>query len=134
MWRFNQVRAITVLKARYFRLLDTKDWDRFAQLFTPDVEVDVTGEGMELLQGVDAFVATLQEQLAGAVTVHHGHMPEILLTSPLNHARGIWAMEDEIWWPEGSPVRHMEGAGHYHETYVRNAAGWRISSMRLTRL
>jgi hypothetical protein len=28
----------------------------------------------------------------------------------------------------------MKGAGHYHETYVRNAAGWRISSMRLTRL
>jgi hypothetical protein len=28
----------------------------------------------------------------------------------------------------------MHGYGHYHETYVRLADGWRIKSIRLSRL
>jgi hypothetical protein len=71
--------------------------------------------------------------LESVVTVHHGHMPELRLTSPTT-ATGVWAMEDELWWPEGSPIRHLHGYGHYHETYAKTPAGWRISSMRLTRL
>jgi hypothetical protein len=51
-----------------------------------------------------------------AVTVHHGHMPEIELTSN-GDATGTWAMEDELWFPDGSPVLHVHGYGHYHETY-----------------
>ena len=49
-------------------------------------------------------------------------------------ATGTWAMEDRIWWPEGSPVRFLHGYGHYHETYVVTERGWRIATMRLTRL
>jgi hypothetical protein len=43
-------------------------------------------------------------------------------------------MEDELWWPAGSPITHLHGYGHYHETYVKGADGWRIASMTLTRL
>jgi hypothetical protein len=60
-------------------------------------------------------------------------MPELELTSP-DTATGIWAMQDQIWWPEGAPVRRLVGSGHYHETYRRTPDGWRIASMRLTRL
>jgi hypothetical protein len=67
------------------------------------------------------------------VTVHHGHMPEIEVTSPTT-ARGVWAMEDKLRWPEGSPVRAMHGYGHYHETYERTQEGWRIKTITLTRL
>jgi hypothetical protein len=28
----------------------------------------------------------------------------------------------------------MVGYGHYHEDYVRTAAGWRIAAIRLTRI
>jgi hypothetical protein len=28
----------------------------------------------------------------------------------------------------------MTGWGHYHETYRKEAGGWRIASMKLTRL
>jgi uncharacterized protein (TIGR02246 family) len=125
--------AIRQLKARYFRLMDTKDWEGMAELFTTDVEIDMRGEGATVSHGVDEFLPFLQDILGDVVTVHHGHMPEITITSS-NTATGIWAMEDELWWPDGSPVRHMHGYGHYHETYEKTDEGWRIKTMRLTRL
>ncbi|WP_280463382.1 nuclear transport factor 2 family protein [Nocardia carnea] len=33
------------LKGRYFRLMDTKDWTGFRELFCDDVVIDVTGSG-----------------------------------------------------------------------------------------
>ncbi|MFB0977893.1 MAG: nuclear transport factor 2 family protein, partial [Myxococcota bacterium] len=33
-----EVRAIEILKAKYFRLLDTKQWDAWRALFTDDFD------------------------------------------------------------------------------------------------
>jgi hypothetical protein len=135
------LQALQVLKARYFRLLDTQRWDELAGLFTDPAHIDVSGEagGEEVATSPAAFVAGVERALRGARSVHHGHMPELLITSPTT-ATGVWAMEDRIWWPEGSPVRRLHGWGHYHERYRRAADpavgvdGWRIESMRLERL
>ena len=133
MGREDDLEDIRQLKARYFRLMDTKDWDGLARVFTPDVVIDMTGEGAGTTHSVEEYMPFLRQAIGDVVTVHHGHMPEIELTSATT-ARGVWAMEDKLWWPEGSPVSHMHGYGHYHETYERTAEGWRISSMTLTRL
>ena len=125
--------AIRQLKARYFRLLDTRDWDGLVGVFTDPVEIDVRQDGGVLTTSPREFVASVRESLAGAVTVHHGHMPELELTSA-SSATGIWAMEDRIWFADGAPVSRLVGYGHYHETYRRTDDGWRIASMRLTRL
>ena len=71
--------------------------------------------------------------LDDVVTVHHGHMPEIEVTSPTT-ATGTWAMEDKLRWPEGSPIKIMHGYGHYHETYTKVDGHWRIATTRLSRL
>ena len=60
-------------------------------------------------------------------------MPEIELTSTIT-ARGVWAMEDLIWWPEGSRRKTLHGFGHYHETYEKIDGRWLIKTLRLTRL
>ncbi len=129
----DDVEAIKQLKARYFRTMDTKDWDGFLSVFVPDVIIDMTGEGGTRTEGALDFVSTVRSSLEDAVTVHHGHMPEVTLTSPTT-ATGVWAMEDHLWWPEGSPIRHLHGYGHYHETYVKSEDGWRIASLALSRL
>ena len=126
----SEVEAIKQLKARYFRTMDTKDWDGMRQVFTDDVVVDTTEAGGSLVAGSDEFLAGLQAVLADAVTIHHGHMPEIDVTSATT-ATGIWALHDIVIFPNG--VR-LDGYGHYHETYAKDADGWRISSLRLTRL
>jgi uncharacterized protein (TIGR02246 family) len=129
----DDIEAIKQLKARYFRHLDTKDWDAFATVFSDDVVIDVTSDGSELIRGRDEFLAFLGPTLDGVTTVHHGHTPELELTSPTT-ATGVWAMEDRLWWPDGGPLRSMHGFGHYHETYEKRDGGWRITSLRLTRL
>lgn len=138
--RLEAIEAIQALKARYFRCLDTKDWDGFAEVFAPDAMMDVSGEmrdgrtkGDGILRGHREIAAFVRGAVDNVVTVHHGHTPEIELTSPTT-ARGIWAMEDALRWPEGSPIRAMHGYGHYHETYEKLAGSWRIKTLTLTRL
>ncbi|MFB4297640.1 nuclear transport factor 2 family protein [Actinomadura sp. NTSP31] len=126
----DDIEAIKQLKARYCRTMDTKDWDAMRRVFTDDVVVDTTGSGGGVVTGADAFMAFLEETLAGQVTVHHCHTPEITLTSP-STAAGIWAMEDRIQWADGG---ELVGFGHYHETYEKAGGAWRIRTSTLTRL
>lgn len=131
---WDDVEAIKQLKARYFRLMDTKQWDEMREVFADDVHVDMEAEGGGIQESADDFMTMLRQNIEDVVTVHHGHMPEITLTSPTT-ATGIWAMEDELWWPDGAPIPHLHGYGHYHETYEKGADGaWRIKTMTLTRL
>ena len=126
----DDLEAIRQLKARYFRTMDTKDWEAMRQVFADDVVVDTTASGGERITGGDRFLAYLQGVIGDAVTVHHGHMPEIELTSPTT-ATGVWALHDLVVWPTGA---RMEGYGHYHETYGKVDGEWRITSSTLTRL
>jgi uncharacterized protein (TIGR02246 family) len=126
----NDTEAIRNLKARYFRTMDTKDWDGMRQVFTDDVVIDTRESGGEIVRGAEEFMTFLKGALDGAVTVHQGHMPEILLTSETT-ATGIWALNDIVIWPNGM---RLDGYGHYHETYQKDADGWRIKSSKLTRL
>src|SRR5207302_7220468 len=111
----NDVEAIRQLKARYFRLMDTKDWDAMRFVLTDDVVMDTTASGGNLMTGADRYMVFLREAIGDVLTVHHGHTPEIELTSETT-ATGIWAMEDMLRWPNG---KEMHGYGHYHETYEK---------------
>ncbi|MEJ5976317.1 nuclear transport factor 2 family protein [Novosphingobium sp. PS1R-30] len=121
--------AITELKARYCRLLDTKDWEGWGQLFTEDFHQDVTGSGGGVFDGRDAAVAATRASIGTAKTAHQVHSPEISIDG--DAATAIWALQDRVIW-DGD--RALTGYGHYHERYVRTADGWRIAEQRLTRL
>lgn len=140
----DDIEEIKRLKARYCRLMDTKDWEGYRELFTADVTVNlesageaVPGQGQEpteaagaVIAGVDSFIAMIVPTLGEVVTVHQCHTPEIDLLSP-SSAQGIWAMEDLLLFPDGT---QLHGFGHYHETYEKQGDHWRIKSTRLTRL
>jgi uncharacterized protein (TIGR02246 family) len=121
--------AIANLKARYCRMLDTKDWPGYAALLTEDVVFDATGSGGPRMEGRDAVVTRIRQSLEEARTVHQVHSPEIEIAR--DGASAIWALQDRIRWPDG---RKLSGAGHYHELYVRQDGEWRIAESRLTRL
>ena len=91
----DDIEAIKQLKARYFRTMDTKDWDGMRAVFTDDVVVDTMSSGGGVVSGGDEFIAFLRSMIGDVITVHHGHMPEITLTSATS-ATGIWAMEDRL--------------------------------------
>ncbi len=123
----DDLEALRLLKARYFRYVDTKCWDAFRDLFTDDVSVDIGDAGT--FHDADTFVAFVRQTLDDTTTVHHGHMPELEVIGP-DEATGVWAMADIVDRP---PFR-MRGYGHYHEIYRQVGGVWRIASMRLTRL
>ena len=88
----DDVEEIKKLKARYFRSLDSKDWELYASVFAEDCVVDLRGTGGELFEGRPAFV-DYASNLPFVQSVHHGHMPEIELTGP-DSATGVWVLED----------------------------------------
>lgn len=120
-------------KARYFRAVDTKEWDLLAQAFAPDAVSGPNEENGPVTKGLDAMVERLRGALTGVETVHQGHSPEIELTSPTT-AVGVWAQEDRIWGlPKGTDGT-IHGFGHYHDTYVKLEGGWRIATTKLARI
>jgi hypothetical protein len=135
--KFLAIEEIKQLKARYFRCMDTKDWTGFEAVFASDATVDYTPPGGNSTDwsasGVKNIVAFVRKTVEPAITIHHGHMPEVEVTSSTT-ARAVFAMEDLIWWPEGSRRRTLHGWGHYHETYEKLDGKWVIKTLKLTRL
>jgi hypothetical protein len=150
--------AIRQLKARYFYCIDTQDWAGYEQVFTPDAVMDareavtaahpangtstvfgkpelIAGWGGEdwLMKGAKTIVAGASAFLQEMSTVHHGYLPQIGLTGD-DSATGIWAMDDLLRFPKGSPICEIRGFGHYHETYLRRDGHRLIATTRLTRL
>lgn len=146
--RLTAIEAIKQLKARYFRALDARDLDTYAATFTDTAEIDVRGsvtgdeEDGAIIDGYDeaamivggkAMAEFVVKVSTGITTAHHGHTAEIEILSD-SEAKGIWAFEDHLWFPDGSPNKFMHGYGHYHETYKKVSGDWRIDSMTITRL
>ena len=136
--RLAAIEDIRKLKARYFRCMDTKDWDGYARVFAPDAVLDVSGESRVadnegIVRGNTTIADYVRGQVDPVTTVHHGHMPEIEITSSTT-ASGVWSMEDMLRWPDDAPIDEMHGYGHYHETYKKIDGEWRIATCTLTRL
>src|SRR5579859_7738559 len=87
LWDIEQIKQ---LKARYFRFLDTRNWDGFADLFTEDCKHYgyFADDPSRTLVGLAEYLPFLKAVVTPGRSVHHGHMPEITLTSP-TEATGI---------------------------------------------
>ncbi|WP_059020276.1 nuclear transport factor 2 family protein [Mycobacterium sp. M26] len=139
-----QLLALEEIKSVFagrLRCMDAKDWDHYGDFHTDDIVSDTWRDARRtgpapVVTGRQALVAAIRATLDGPVpitSVHHGHTPQIELTSDTT-ARAVWAMEDRLWWTNGDVEEHLHGWGHYHETY-RNVDGrWLISSRTLTRI
>ncbi|MGB8366253.1 MAG: nuclear transport factor 2 family protein [Rhizomicrobium sp.] len=140
------IEEIRLLKARYFRFVDSHDWAGYRTLFADDAVfissgfVDpATGSKRDgsspigawpqaRIEGADAIVAWASGGLADAHTVHTGFMPEIEILTP-DSARGLWAMQDIVRWPG----RVLTGHGYYKEAYMRRNGVWLILTVELVR-
>jgi hypothetical protein len=122
---------IRQVKARRCRSVDQKDWEGYVDCHTPDCRSNAAGPGGSV--GARAMAEAVSRQLEGRTTVHHVHSPEIEFTSDTT-AKGIWAMEDMLWWEEDGEQKWRHGYGHYYETYEKLNGRWLISSRELRRI
>jgi SnoaL-like domain len=120
------------LKGRRDHAVDRKDWDTYAALHTDDYYA--TAIGPEPIVGGRAAADAIARQLENVSTVHHCHTP-VIDFQDRDHATGVWAMEDNLFWHRDGRKEWLRGYGFYHETYVRGADGqWRFSARRLERI
>jgi hypothetical protein len=145
--RLLAIEEIKQLKARYFRLMDTKNWDALRSVFCDDAVFDAraslsldgrgeTGRAAEsndwIYRGGTVIIDFIRGAVGTSRTVHHGHCHEVEIQST-DQASGVIAMEDQIW-DESGVTMTLHGCGHYHETYRRVDGHWRIHTSRITRL
>jgi ketosteroid isomerase-like protein len=125
--------AISQVKSKYCRFLDTKDWAAYTDLFTEDFVLDTsTAGGAPPITGREAAVVYIRKSVETAKTAHHVHNPEIEIEG--DTAKVVWAMQDRvIWGPDRSDIGEVghTGYGQYHETYVRQGGRWRIARSQL---
>lgn len=126
-----QLHAIYDLKGRRDHAVDHKDWETYAQLHTDDFVAMSIGDNPII--GGRAAADALEILMANVTTVHHCHTPVIDFEGRYV-ARGVWAMEDNLFWHRNGQKQWLRGFGFYHETYIRGADGkWRFSYRRLER-
>ena len=139
------IEEIKQLKARYFRLMDMRDFTSMAEVFCRDALFDcsegalftpVGGEPQGIAgpvtRGRDAIMAWISGSFAHHTSLHHVHCHEIMIDSE-TEAHGVIAMEDIIRGLDRT-TPSLWGAGHYHERYRVEDGAWRIAETKLTRL
>ena len=135
---FEDWRAICETKARYCRLMDSKDWTGWADVFTQDMVMDGSGCGGKVTEGRDAVVAYVRSCIETATTAHQVHNPEMVFDADGQGADVIWALNDRVQMdPARGLAGHLghTGFGNYRERYVKCDDGvWRIAHQVLTYL
>jgi len=125
------------VKARYCYYLDFKRWDDYGNLFAKNATLNVDQSPSTMgrapnprpeFRGRAAIQASVSDLLPNAETLHQVHSPIFTSVTP-ERVEAIWAMEDIV----RMPGFHLEGRGHYNETYIVEDGAWRIASLHLTR-
>ncbi|MET7771851.1 nuclear transport factor 2 family protein [Nocardia sp. NPDC005366] len=129
------IEAVRLLKYRYFRTLDLKQWDEFADTLAQDARgrygTQALGEPL-VLDGRDAITDFMRQNLGPSiVTVHIANHPEITVDG--DTATGSWAFEDTVIATEYGVL--IRGAGYYTDRYRRDDDGrWRIAETGYRRI
>lgn len=144
--RLAAIEDIKQLKARYLRGVDNGDAALVRSILTENCVLDYMGCCTDPVTGVDHMPA-MNMVLKGRaswpdspspvgpkiVTVHQGNDPDIVIESA-TAASGIWSFTDRFFLPPGGAFTRLTGWGRYHETYVREADGWKLQTTRVERL
>jgi ketosteroid isomerase-like protein len=129
--RLIELEKLYRLKGVRDHAVDRKDWETYASLHTEDYVAMSIGDSP--IVGGRAAAKLLAEHLKNVTTVHHSHTP-VVDFQDRDHATGVWAMEDNLFWSRNGEKQWLRGFGFYHERYVRCADGqWRFSYRKLER-
>ena len=123
------IEAIKELKSKYWRCVDSKQFEEQANCLTEDGIFELP-DAKKRLQGRKAIVQFLMENLGESiVSVHRGHNHEIEITSDTT-AKGKWRLNDVIYNIPANTA--FSGWGFYEDEYVKEQSEWKIKNTRIT--
>lgn len=120
------IEAIKELKARYWRMLDQRNWDELRATLLPDAVLDM--DGIPVCEGREVFVTICIEaaKVPGQFNAHHGHNARIRMTGR-DSAEGTWDA-----WFQGIDATNrtvLTLTNHYADQYVRRDGRWWIKRL-----
>ncbi|MET0839261.1 MAG: nuclear transport factor 2 family protein [Marmoricola sp.] len=115
---------IEALLTRYTRAIDTGEWDRLDEVFTPDADIDYTASG-----GIAAPYAEIKPWLAEMLPIFPRRMHTLgQIDSQVDGDAATVAayFHNPMVLPQdGSEGVLVEFGGLYHHELVRTPDGWR---------
>lgn len=142
--RLVAIEEIKQCKARYWRAIDSKDFELLRTVMADDVVFDTSESTHDPVRGqLPLFPAkhepsrSLEEVIRNAnkamgsdvQSAHMGHIPEITLTSDTT-AEAIFPFEDRV-------LKHGYGAfngyGYYTDTFEKINGEWRVKTSKINR-
>lgn len=112
---------IQELLARYARGVDTKDWELWKSVFTPDAQIDYSSAGAAV-GSRDEVAAWLEKSLAAMpMTQHFISNVEIDLDGDRAKVRAMFYNPMQL--PGMTELSYC--GGYYHHDMVRTPEGWK---------
>jgi len=143
--RLAAIEAIRLLKARYWRGVDTQDDDLVRSVLAEDCVLDYMACCTDPVSGVD-HMPQMNMVMKGrdswntgnlegprTVTVHTVHQGEIEVNED-ETASGIWYFTDRFFFPAGGPLSWFTGYGRYYDTYAKEGPNWMLKTTRIERI
>jgi hypothetical protein len=115
---------IEALLIRYTRAIDTGQWDRLDEVFTPDAQIDYSATG-----GITAAYPEMKPWLAEMLPIFPRRMHtlgQIDIQLAGDEATAAAYFHNPMGMPqEEGPDHLVEFGGIYHHALVRTPDGWR---------
>jgi hypothetical protein len=115
------IEELKQLQSRRDRAVDLKDWATLESLHAPDHHSYV--EGLPPWTSREQMMREIRAGLAGMVTAHQCHTPDITFESP-TRARAVWGREGYLTWKQGGEEHWMRNYGFYDEICEKREGRW----------
>ena len=120
-----ETEAIKKLKAKYWRAIDTKQWDEIAETLSDDVDADL---GLMKPADKQSYVEFVRDTVGDRYCIHQGHNPEIEIIGETT-AQGKWELYNELIEPETK--KKLVFTAFYHDEYEKEGGEWRIKKTKV---
>ena len=125
--RLEDIEAIKMLKAKYWRCVDGKQWQELAECFSEDAMAFYGNrkpiKGRKAIMEFFSDISNSGKE--NMVGIHHGHNPEIIFTDN-STASGIWRLYNfRVDKQTSIATRNIE---NYRDEYIKVGEQWFIKS------
>ncbi len=130
--RLEDIEAIKKLMGKYYRTLDTKNWEELKTCFSPNV-VTSYSDGKYCFKGPEETVGFFAKVMGpeSQISQHQGHTPEITIIDEKS-ASGHWYLQDFLVLREKDIC--VNGTAIYTIKYEKINNEWKILDIGYERI
>ncbi len=130
--RLEDIEAIKKLMGKYYRTLDTKNWEELKTCFSPNV-ITSYSDGKYCFKGPDETVGFFAKVMGpeSQISQHQGHTPEITIIDETN-AFGHWYLQDFLVLRQQDVC--VQGTAIYSIKYEKINGEWKILDIGYERI